>query len=134
NDAWARFINFRYGPDGNVYMIDWYDKQACHRNEPEIWDRSNGRIYKIVYRGTKPVQVDLKKLSEKQLLELQINPNDWYVRHARRILQERGGNPAVHEALSKIAFDHPEVPRRLRGLWALHVTGGLTEERLQRAL
>ena len=30
NDAWARFINMRYGPDGNVYLIDWYDKQACH--------------------------------------------------------------------------------------------------------
>ena len=50
NDAWARFINLRYGPDGNVYLIDWYDKQACHRNEPEIWDRTNGRIYKISYK------------------------------------------------------------------------------------
>jgi putative membrane-bound dehydrogenase-like protein len=45
NDAWARFINMKYGPDGNVYLIDWYDKQACHRPEPEIWDRTNGRIY-----------------------------------------------------------------------------------------
>ena len=35
NDAWARFINLRYGPDGNVYLIDWYDKQACHTGEPE---------------------------------------------------------------------------------------------------
>ena len=24
-----------YGPDGNVYLIDWYDKQACHHDEPE---------------------------------------------------------------------------------------------------
>ena len=30
NDEWARFINLKYGPDGNVYLIDWYDKQACH--------------------------------------------------------------------------------------------------------
>ena len=44
------FINLKYGPDGNVYLIDWYDKQACHRNEPEIWDRTNGRIYKISYQ------------------------------------------------------------------------------------
>ena len=53
NDAWARFINLRYGPDGNVYLIDWYDKQACHTGDVNIWDRSNGRIYKISYRGTK---------------------------------------------------------------------------------
>src|SRR5439155_27053887 len=89
NDAWARFINLRYGPDGNVYLIDWYDKQACHRNEPEVWDRSNGRIYKITYRGTKPVSVDLRKKSDAELIDLQLHPNDWYVRHARRILQER---------------------------------------------
>ena len=92
NDAWARFINLRYGPDGNVYLIDWYDKQACHHATPEIWDRTNGRIYKISYRGTKPVTgVDLAKMSDEELVELQLHENDWYVRHARRLLQERGG-------------------------------------------
>src|SRR5262249_25886586 len=89
NDAWARFINMRYGPDGNVYLIDWYDKQACHTNDPKAFDRSNGRVYKICYRGTKPVQVDLQKCTDKELLEYQLHENDWYVRHARRILQER---------------------------------------------
>ena len=43
NDAWARFINFRYGPDGNVYLIDWYDKQACHTGAIDAFDRTNGR-------------------------------------------------------------------------------------------
>src|SRR5439155_15612215 len=133
NDASARFINMRCGPDGNVYLIDWYDQQACHRPEPEIWDRSNGRIYKICYRGTKPVQVDLTEKTDQELVELQLHTNDWYVRHARKLLQERGG-AAVHEALAKIAFGHPDETRRLRGLWALHGTGGLTEERLLKAM
>src|SRR5207248_7661877 len=53
NDAWARFINMRYGPDGNVYLLDWYDKQACHvGSKADAWERDNGRIYKITYRGT----------------------------------------------------------------------------------
>jgi putative membrane-bound dehydrogenase-like protein len=134
NDAWARFINFRYGPDGNVYLLDWYDKQACHTNQDAIWDRTNGRIYKISYRGTKPVQVDLSRKSDAELVELQLSPNDWYVREARRLLQERGGNALVHEALAKIAFGNPDETRRLRGLWALHVTGGLTTERVQQGL
>ena len=30
NDKLSRLINFKYGPDGSVYMIDWYDKQSCH--------------------------------------------------------------------------------------------------------
>jgi putative membrane-bound dehydrogenase-like protein len=96
NDAWARFINMQYGPDGNVYLIDWYDQQACHRNEPEIWDRSNGRVYKITHRSTAGKQTDLQKLGGdlskldvKQLQELLKHDNQWYVRHARRILAER---------------------------------------------
>ncbi len=134
NDAWARFINMRCGPDGNVYLIDWYDKQACHTRDAQVWDRSNGRIYKICYQGTKPVQADLRKLSDKELVELQLNPNDWYVRHGRRLLQERGGGPAVYEALARIAFTNADETRRLRGLWALHVTGGLTEDRVMQGL
>jgi len=134
NDAWARFINLRYGPDGNVFLIDWYDKQACHTGDVKAFDRSNGRVYKICYRGAQPVQVNLRKRSDMELVDLQLHANDWYVRHARRLLAERGGSPAVHEALAKIAFGHADETRRLRGLWALHVTGGLTEERIQKGL
>ncbi len=141
NDAWSRFINMRYGPDGNIYLLDWYDKQACHRNEPEIWDRDNGRIYKVSYRGTEhaaPASVDLTKKSDQELVELQLHKNEWYVRHARRLLQERAAQKILAattpEALAKIAFGHKDETRRLRGLWALHVTGGLTEERIQKGL
>ena len=58
----------------------------------DIWDRTNGRIYKISYRGTKPVTVDLAKKSDKELVELLLHKNDWYVRHAQRLLQERAAN------------------------------------------
>ena len=38
---------------------------------PKIWDRTNGRIYKISYRGTKPVTgVDLARMSDEELVEL----------------------------------------------------------------
>ena len=49
NDQWYRGINLKYGPDGSVYLIDWYDRNACHRTNPEIWDRTNGRIYNLVH-------------------------------------------------------------------------------------
>jgi putative membrane-bound dehydrogenase-like protein len=138
NDEWARFINLKYGPDGNVFLIDWYDKQACHRNEPEIWDRTNGRMYKISYRGTKPVTVDLDRCSNDDLVRYQLHANDWFVRHGRRILQERAAAGAdmtlVHEALFKIALEHDSDTRKLRGLWALTVTGGFSAVRASRLL
>jgi putative membrane-bound dehydrogenase-like protein len=138
NDAWSRFINLRYGPDGNVYLLDWYDKQACHHGDPKIWDRENGRIYKICYRGTKPAAVDLGKKSDKELVDLQLHKNEWYVRQSRRLLQERAYRqmklPGVGDALAKIAFEHSDDLRRLRGLWALHAVGELTEKLLAKAL
>jgi putative membrane-bound dehydrogenase-like protein len=146
NDAWARFISLRYGPDGNVYLIDWYDKQACHRNEPEIWDRSNGRIYKVCYRGTKPSRLptDLQKCSDEELVNYQLHENDWYVRHARRVLQERCADKdrmssrefkdKVYQPLVKIAVEHPDETRRLRGLWTLHVMGVMQQAVLNHAL
>jgi putative membrane-bound dehydrogenase-like protein len=139
NDAWARFINMRCGPDGNVYLLDWYDKQACHHGDPNIWDRGNGRVYKISYRGAKPATgVDLSKKSDQELVELLQHKNIFYVRHAQRLLQERAGTHTdlskTHAALTKMTFENTDETQRLRGLWALHVTGGLTEERIRKAL
>ena len=129
NDQWYRGINLKYGPDGGVYLIDWYDKNACHRNQPEVWDRSNGRVYKVTYGNLQPMQVDVSKLSAEQLVELQLHENDWYVRTARRILQQRAaaGEDLVEARLSltEMARSHPDSTRQLRALWALHVTGGI---------
>ena len=49
NDSWSRIISMKTGPDGAMYVIDWYDKQACHLPKPEVWDRTNGRIYRVTY-------------------------------------------------------------------------------------
>ncbi len=123
NDKWFRGINLKYGPDGSVYVIDWYDPNACHRTNPEIWDRTNGRIYNLSYGDVQRRVVDLALLNDLQLVELQSHPNEWYVRMARRLLQERAAagtldSGAVHDQLWRIAREHAEVPRRLRHLGA----------------
>jgi putative membrane-bound dehydrogenase-like protein len=128
NDAWSQVLNFLYDQNGSVYVVDWYDKNQCHHNNVDGHDRSNGRIFKVVYGDTKWTPVDLQKKSDEELVQLQLHKNDWYVRHARRILQERGPNAKVHEALLRILNENPDITRRLRALWTLHVTGGLTEK------
>jgi len=144
NDAASQMLYLRYGPDGNVYVIDWYDTNECHRNDIEVHDRSNGRIFKISYEGSDagtPQGFQLKRgqslkdLSGNQLVELLLHENDWYVRHARRILQERGNDPNTRETIAKIAFGSADETRRLRGLWALHGLGmgGLTPDEQQQA-
>jgi len=137
-DKASQILNLRYGPDGQVWMIDWYDMQACHTGDPKNHDRSNGRIYKIVYGELKHAPVDLKKLSDMQLAEHVLNANDWFVRHSRRILQERASAGKVDataiELLKQVAVTHTDETRRLRGAWALYCIQSLDSATLDRLL
>lgn len=123
-DRASQMLNFRYGPDGQVYVIDWYDMQACHDGNRDVHDRSNGRIYKISFGSPEPVVIDLDKWSDLELAEAMLRENDWYVRHARRILQERAAEREIDVAavkrLLEIATSSDDDTRRLRGIWALH--------------
>jgi hypothetical protein len=114
------------GPDGSVFITDWYDRGECHtRDNP---DRGSGRVYRISYGKPARVRPDLARRSNDELVKLQLHRNEWFVTHARRLLQERaaaGPLPGVHDALRAILRDSSDATRRLRAVWALHVTGGL---------
>ena len=125
NDAWFRGLRLEVGPDGSLFNSDWYDARACHQQRPD--DRTNGRIYKISFGETKPLRVDLAICSNEELVAFQLHANDWWVRRARLLLQERGPNPAVAAALLEQLRAQKEVTRQLRSLWALHAVRGLTE-------
>lgn len=128
-DPWFMGVTLAYGPSGEVYVSDWSDTGECHsiRNTR----RHTGRIYRITYGDRPTARVDLAKLTDIELVDLQLHKNDWYVRHARRLLHERkeAGNEMSdsHRRLFKMFDEQSEVPRKLRALWALKVTGGLEE-------
>nr|WP_246343890.1 PVC-type heme-binding CxxCH protein [Adhaeribacter radiodurans] len=130
NDTWSQWLNFRYDASGSVFAIDWYDKNQCHSSNPDVHQKTMGRIFKISHESDKFVKVDLTKASDMELVNYQLNPNEWYVRNARLILQERGPNKKVHKALKKILNDNADPTRKLRAMWALHVTKGLSEKEL----
>jgi putative heme-binding domain-containing protein len=138
NDDWFRGLELKYGPDGGVYLTDWSDTGECHETDGDLSHRENGRIYKITYGDPKPVSVDLTKDSDETLAKLQTHKNDWFVRTARRILQERAASgkdmAGAHRVLRETFETNPEVTRKLRAMWALHVTGGLDREALTKAL
>ncbi|MGY4385034.1 putative membrane-bound dehydrogenase-like protein [Pedobacter sp. UYP24] len=130
NDSWSQWLNFKYDQSGSVFAIDWYDKNQCHSPNPDVHQKTMGRIFKISHESDKWVKVDLYKASDKELVNYQLVKNEWYVRQARQILQERGPNKKVHKMLKEILANNPDVTRKLRALWALHVTKGLEEKDL----
>jgi len=138
DDQSSQILNLRYGPDGQVWMIDWYDRNQCHHTNIAAHDRSNGRIFRVSYNHARPVSVDLRRQSDGELVKQQLNVNDWYVRHGRRILQERGAagklDPKTHVDLARIIRENDDETRRLRALWTLHATGGLSEPTVQELL
>ena len=54
-DRWFRPIDLLAGPDAAVYVVDWYDKRAAHLDPRDTWDRTNGRIYRVVYGDRRKV-------------------------------------------------------------------------------
>lgn len=127
NNPWFRGIELKYGPDGGVYVADWTDLGECHDHDGI--HRTSGRIYKITYGKVNATSItNLAKKTNAQLVALQLSKNDWHVRVARRLLQERAAAgqdmKAVHVGLRKIFDSNPDVTRKLRALWALYATGG----------
>lgn len=132
-DPWFMGVTLRTGPDGSVFVSDWSDTGECHTYKP---DTRTGRVYKISYGGARAKPVDLAKLSDAELVELQSHRNDWFVRHARRLLQERATQPnrdwVPTVTRLREMLDSPKLgaPQRLRALWALHAISRLDTDRL----
>jgi putative membrane-bound dehydrogenase-like protein len=132
-------VDLTYGPDGAVYISDWYDPRNCHNPNVEQWDRGNGRIYRVQYEATyRPVSADLAGYTDAQLVQAQLHANDWFVRTARRLLAERHHQGVLHRnvagELRSIAVTHPEAARRLRAVWCLHGIEALDAPLVQKLL
>ncbi|MCC7374346.1 MAG: hypothetical protein IT581_06805 [Verrucomicrobiales bacterium] len=132
-------IDLQYGPDGAVYIIDWYDQQHCHNPNTERWDRGNGRVYRLQFDATfKPAKVNLGAQSDLQLVEDLGHKNAWFGRTARRLLQERAQERAIDTkalaTLEKKRTDPSRPEVQLLALWTSHAVGALSESALTTAL
>lgn len=135
-DPWFMGVSLQYGPDGAVYCSDWSDTGECHSLVNTR--RETGRIYKVSYGQPKKPSHHLASASDLELVTLQLADNDWWVRHARRLLQERAAagkdmtGPSAR--LIEILDTSADVKHRLRALWALHAIGAADEQLLHRLL
>ncbi len=55
NDAWFMPVAQKVGPDGCLYILDWYDRYHCYQDanrDPEGIDRLKGRLYRVRYKDS----------------------------------------------------------------------------------
>jgi putative membrane-bound dehydrogenase-like protein len=126
HDPWFRGIAVKQGPDGSLFVCDWSDTGECHNYETV--DRTGGRVYRIAYGQPKPWDGDVSTMTDAELVAAQASKNEWLVRCARRVLQERAAADTTLDATKLVAMTKsPDEVTRLRAYWALECVGKLTE-------
>jgi putative membrane-bound dehydrogenase-like protein len=91
SDSWFRPVDIKVGPDGAIYIADWYDRQVTHtRNQEGHIDKEHGRIYRLKKKGAKPLPpFDLGKLPAVDLVKLLGNSNSWMRHTTVGVLRDR---------------------------------------------
>ena len=138
----AQFIGFslEVGPEGGIYVLDWHDGDICGK---EVLHKETGRIYRVTPTNSLAENWDgryddLKKLKDLDLAKLQVSKSDWHSRRARVILQGRAAKGSIDgsaiKELKNIFNKNSNPDYRLKGMWALHVTGSFSEKELVKSL
>ena len=142
DDEWCAPTMAEVGPDGNMWIIDWYAYIVQHNPTPpgfrtgkggayetELRDKKHGRIYRMVAKsGKKSEPVSLKDATPEKLVATLKSDNMFWRLHAQRLLVERGETDEL-PALFKLAAD-PSVDAiglnagAIHALWTLHGLAG----------
>lgn len=152
SDEWVSPVHAEVGPDGAVWVADWYNFIIQHNPTPTVErggfqaetgkgnahvnphrDRSFGRVYRIVYKDAPTYQaLKLNPANSDQLLDELENDNLFWRLTAQRLLVE-SGNPDILPGLIEIVGDTSVDELRINGgaihaLWTLHGLGWLNGE------
>jgi len=146
-DAWVAPVQVKVGPDGAIWVSDFYTLVAQHNPTPRNMmgccqtgpgqayetpnrDKLHGRIYRIVYDSARQVPPRrLDNATTQQLVDALSDDNLFWRQTAQRLLVERKATDAI-PALIRLARDHTVDsvglnPGALHALWTIHGLGGL---------
>jgi len=144
-DSWFRPVNIYTGPDGALYVIDYYRKFIEHPEwmakevveSGELYEGTDkGRIYRITLIESESAylskRLNLRDASIKQLVAALANTNIWWRRNAQRILLDRNEKEAI-PLLTEMAKNIDSPLGRLHALWTLEGLGQLAPEMIKQA-
>ncbi len=113
-----RPINMKWGPHGDIYLIDWHDQHPCHQTNPDDWDYERGRVYRIQLKDRKGGKIEglSAKAKTADLLNVVLTETDPFrTRTALRLLGEH--EPiSIHAAYMNSKGAPPE-----RSIWGTGV-------------
>tara|TARA_Y100001980_G_C14556806_1_gene350595 strand:+ start:5907 stop:8867 length:2961 start_codon:yes stop_codon:yes gene_type:complete len=144
-DSWFRPVNHYVGPDGALYVMDYYRKIIEHPEwlSDEVIASGDlyagvdqGRIYRITSTSTSPPnfldKLNLAEMDIPSLIELLSHTNNWWRMHAQRLLMDRE-EKAITQLLQERLNGMTDLGR-LHAMWVLEGKGEFKEELLTKLL
>jgi putative heme-binding domain-containing protein len=126
DDGWFRPVDLKVGPDGAIYVADFYETRINHVDPRDNWDRSNGRLWRIRPENWSPARpADLSKAPGRDLLARLSDPNRQVRATALRLIAQRQDRSLLPAARGMLTARTGQDA--LEGLWAVHQLGGLDE-------
>ncbi|MBC8353462.1 MAG: HEAT repeat domain-containing protein [Planctomycetes bacterium] len=134
-----RPIDVKMGPDGAIYIADWYNPIIQHGEvdfrDPRR-DHVHGRIWRVSAKGRPAVKrPKLTDASIAQLLDVLKQPEEWNRQHAKLILKTRDKGKvvaALDQWLTKLDKSESQYEHhRLEALWSYQTIGGINRSLLQ---
>jgi len=125
-DDWFRPVNLEIGPDGCLYVVDWYNKIVSHNELPTTHpdrDKSHGRIWRIRHESQTPQEIpNFYEIKTSKLPDYLKSPSLWAKRAAWHQIADRPAKSTkkLIPALKKLIADPSEDEvSRIHALWAL---------------
>jgi putative heme-binding domain-containing protein len=138
-----RPIDIKMGPDGAIYIADWYNPIIQHGEvdfrDPRR-DVTHGRIWRVTAKGRKLVErPKLVGAKVEELLEHLKDPEEWTRRMVKRVLKERGAKEVppklvewIMKELNQTDDRSPDISRRLlEAMWVFESFGSIENASLQ---
>ena len=93
-----RPIDVKTGPDGAIYIVDWYNPITCHQDDffrhPNR-DKTHGRIWRVTPKSGSLKPPGLVKASVSNLLNALESPERWTRLKAKQVLASRDAGKVI---------------------------------------
>src|SRR5690242_10366531 len=130
DDPWFRPVDIKLGPDGALYVADFYNRIIGHYEVPLDHpgrDRQRGRIWRIVYKDGRHQRRDLAHANVDELIAALSDSNLAVRMLAMDQLSDRIGAEAI-EPLKKVVAQPASAVARVHAMWVLYRLKALSPE------